>query len=374
MLPTIVTLIATALAVAATPYQGPLSLPKKTGHNRFFDIQAHRGGRANTIESTLPAFAWGLIEGSTTLELDNGITKDGVVVIWHDLDILPSKCRDTGPAFPDDPAYPYVGKFIANLTLSQIKTLDCSKRQQEFPLQLVYPRTRISTLQELFDFLDCADPHHHVLLNIESKINAVYPNETHDVQTFVQKQHDLFLNSRYYRSITYQSFDWRTLIQMKHLDPTIITSALVVDPSTFVPDGSTVSPWLGGVDLSQFDGATLGERIAQGAHSIEADILSPSATSASSRVSDPESEDYVGFTTPEMVKLAHDLGLAVKPWTVNRLNIVEQLVDMGVDGIISDAPDVLRRWAQQHKLSVAPRYPKYQVLACLANHQQAIRR
>ena len=66
----------------------------------------------------------------------------------------------------------------------------------------MYPSTRISTLQELFDFLDCADPNHHILLNIESKIDPVHPNRTHDVNTFVQKQHDLFSNSHYYRSIT----------------------------------------------------------------------------------------------------------------------------------------------------------------------------
>lgn len=68
-------------------------------------------------------------------------------------------------------------------------------------LQLVYPGTRISTLQELFDFLDCADPHHQVLLNIESKIDP-WGSRTLDAKTFVQKQHDLFSNSHYYHSIT----------------------------------------------------------------------------------------------------------------------------------------------------------------------------
>ncbi|KAF8592072.1 PLC-like phosphodiesterase [Ramaria rubella] len=362
-------LVALVGAVAATPYQSLLSLPRTSGNDRFFDIQAHRGGRANTIENTLPSFAWGLIEGSTTLELDNGITQDGVVVIWHDEQILSSKCQDTSPAFPDDPAYPYVGKYIANLTLSQVKTLDCSLRQQDFPLQLVYPGTPISTLQELFEFLDCADPQHHVLLNIESKIDAIYSNGTHDVNTFVQKQHELFSTSHYYRSITYQSFDWRTLITMKRFDPFITISALI-DPTTLVPDdGDTVSPWLGGVDLTRFNGTTLGERIAQAAHSIEADILSPVAFNMNP-TTNTGLRDYVGFTTPEMVKLSHELGMEVKPWTVNSLDMVEQLVEFGVDGIITDSPDALRRWAQQHKLSVAPRYPKYNVLACLAKHQR----
>jgi hypothetical protein len=112
MLPIIVTLIATALAVAATPYQGLLSLPKKLGHNRFFDIQVRKTSpcyvllltyamtlllrpiaAVGLIPSKVPfqlsrgtwytrararlinALLRGLIEGSTTLELDNGITK-----------------------------------------------------------------------------------------------------------------------------------------------------------------------------------------------------------------------------------------------------------------------------------------------------------
>jgi hypothetical protein len=75
--------------------------------------------------------------------------QDGEVVVWHDERILPEKCSDTAPVVssivawsmmvnwpaqvPDDPTYPYVGKFISNLTLAQIKTLDCgSKRQTNY--------------------------------------------------------------------------------------------------------------------------------------------------------------------------------------------------------------------------------------------------
>lgn len=83
-------------------------------------------------------------------------------------------------------------------------------------------------------------------------------------------------------------------------------------PTTRAPDGEAVSPWLGGVDLSQFDGRTHGERIAQAAHFINADILSPMATTEVSEVHD-------NFTSPEMVKRAHKLGLSVKPWTVRSI-------------------------------------------------------
>lgn len=88
-------------------------------------------------------------------------------------------------------------------------------------------------MQEVFDFVECADPEHKILWNIESKINPQYPNRTLGVEDFVTRQHALFSASFYASQITvrrnslihvvdlniavfqYQSFDWRTLTAMK---------------------------------------------------------------------------------------------------------------------------------------------------------------
>lgn len=54
--------------------------------------------------------------------------------------------------------YPYVGKWVANLTLAQVQTLDCgSQRLSGFPLQLTAPGIKISTQQEVFDFVKVSD-------------------------------------------------------------------------------------------------------------------------------------------------------------------------------------------------------------------------
>lgn len=64
-----------------------------------------------------------------------GITKDGHPIVWHDEKIDKTKCQDTQPATAGDPLFPYVGRNVANLTLAQIKTLDCgSLRLNDFPL------------------------------------------------------------------------------------------------------------------------------------------------------------------------------------------------------------------------------------------------
>ncbi|KAF8140041.1 PLC-like phosphodiesterase [Boletus edulis] len=339
--------------------------------NKPYDVQAHRGGRGNTVENTVQSFAWGLVDGATTLELDNGITSDGEVVVWHDNQILAEKCIDTRPAFPDDPTYPYVGKLIANLTLAQIKTLDCgSKRRTDFRMQLLYPGARIPTLQEVFDFVECVDPSHRILWNIESKINPEHPNRTASVGDFVQKQHAIFSASPYHRSITYQSFDWRTLIAMKELDPLIPTSALIDEETAFTPDNST-SPWLGGLHLDSFPGPSLGQKMAQAARAINADILSPCGTCFIPSFVTSEVEP--DLTTQAMVREAHILGLRVKPFTMNGLARIDELFQFGVDGIITDYPGIVRRWAKQQGFVVAPRHPKQRVFSCLEKHLQVIR-
>ncbi|KAI0762738.1 PLC-like phosphodiesterase [Fomes fomentarius] len=358
-----------ALLILASPTE-PRAVTAVQGqsHGRFYDVQAHRGGRGNTVENTLPSFAWGLIDGASTLELDNGITKDGHVVVWHDEEITSAKCQDTQPAVPGDPDFPYVGKYIVNLTLAQLRTIDCgSKRQYGYPLQLTYPGTRISTLRELFDFVKCADPARQVLWNIESKIDAQYPNRTLGVADFVQKQYELFNESGYKQSITYQSFDWRTIAAMKELDPSITTSALIDDETAFGPDNAT-TPWLAGLRLDSFPGPSVAQQVAQAAQSIQADVLSPAATSSKTPVADPDMDGYLPFTTKEMIDTAHKLGLKVKPWTVNRLNIVEQLLDWKADGIITDYPNAVRRLVKQRNLPVAPKFPKQRVLSCLDEH------
>ena len=148
-----------------------------------FDLQAHRGGRGETTEESLRAFAKALELGVTTLEFDVVLTKDGQPLVWHDPTIEAEKCADTAPAFPVDPQYPYVGKLVHELTLAQIRTLDCGRRLGEFPDAEVVRGNRIATLPEVFVLADSygAD----VRYNIETKVTADRPGDSADPQQFV---------------------------------------------------------------------------------------------------------------------------------------------------------------------------------------------
>lgn len=87
-----------------------------------------------------------------------------------------------------------------------------------------------------------------------------------------------------------------------------INLRLSLSYTLLVPEGESASPWLAGINLDAFNGPTLGEKIAEAAYSINANILSP--------VADPDQPGYSSFITKSMLIRAHELGLAVKPWTV----------------------------------------------------------
>jgi hypothetical protein len=103
----------------------------------------------------------------------------------------------------------------------------------------------------------------------------------------------------------------------------------------FGPNGTT-SPWLAGLRLDSFPGPSTSEQLVQAAASIGADVLSPQAVSGDSPVPDPSQPGYIPFTDKPMIDEAHKLGLTVKPWTINRLNIASQLLEWGTDGIITN--------------------------------------
>src|SRR5215207_4173913 len=135
--------VGTAPGRAVRPLAVPALAERRVGApGRRFDVQAHRGGRGLVTESTLDGFANALELGVTTLELDVRLTEDGIAVVTHDRRVATAKCRDTAPAFAGDPEFPYVGDYIRNLTLAQVRTLACDKPLPQFPQQRVVPDAR----------------------------------------------------------------------------------------------------------------------------------------------------------------------------------------------------------------------------------------
>lgn len=303
------------------------SVPPATAAPAGFDLQSHRGGRGETTEESLRAFAKSLELGVSTLELDIVLTKDRQPLVWHDPRIDDPKCADTGPAFPGDPMYPYVGKLVHDLTLEQIRTLDCGKLLSGFPDAEVVRGNKIAVLLEVFELTDAYDA--DVRFNIETKIEADKPETSATPEEFVEVILGAVRAAGKVDKVDIQSFDWRTLPLVQRAEPSIPRVALW-DDTTWVPD----SPWLGGVDP-----ATEPDPIA-GAMSVGATVLSP----------------QYELVDRAFVDRAHALGLTVTPWTVNDPAAMRDLIAAGVDGLITDYPTRLRGVLADLGLPLPPSY------------------
>ncbi|WP_369634561.1 glycerophosphodiester phosphodiesterase [Nocardia sp. JMUB6875] len=290
--------------------------------HRAFDLQAHRGGRGMTIEESLPGFAKALELGVSTLELDIVLTKDKAPLIWHDPKIQGEKCTDTAPAFPDDPQYPYVGKLVHDLTFDQVHTLDCGKKLAGFPEAQELPGNKIARLPELFDLVKTyPGAFDAIRYNVETKVEAEHPEQSATPEEFVDVILGAIGAAGATDKVEIQSFDWRSLPLVKAANPNIPTVALY-DDTTFKPN----SAWLGPVHYEDHAGDPLGAIKALGAN-----ISSP---------------DYKLMTGAEYVRKAHDLGIKVIPWTVNEKDAIGQMLDQGVDGLITDYPNRAREVMQ----------------------------
>ena len=327
----------TAISVAAVCGVYPGFYPVSHGQQTevSLDLQAHRGGLGLITESTLQAFANALELGVTTLELDTQVTRDGYVVVTHDRQVLAHRCLDTAPATTNDADFPYVGKYIKDLTLAQVRTLDCgSQRADAHAQQTTVPGANIVLLSEVFDLVK-RHRAHDVMLNIETKVEAGAPHETAPREQFVQAVVAQIQQHNMQDQVTLQSFDWGALMLAKQLAPELPLVALS-NAQSFLQCGEPgASPWTGGIDMDDFDC-----NLPAAAASFGASAISPvHGLPQSAGINDA---GYSAFTTREMVEQAHALGLKVIPWTINDQPTMAQLMDIGVDGIITDYPDRLR--------------------------------
>lgn len=303
----------------------PTASPQAPG----FDLQAHAGGRGEATGESLRAFAKSLELGVSTLELDINLTKDHQPLVWHDPVIESQQCSDTEPAFAGDPSYPYVGKLVYDLTLAQIRTLDCGKPASQFPRAEVVRGNKIAVLPEVFSLTDSyrAD----VRYNIETKVAADHPAISAQPQEFVDVVLAAVRAAGKVDRVEIQSFDWRTLPLVRQAEPSIPLVALW-NEHTWVPG----SPWLATVNPD-----VVGDPVI-GAMMVGASILSP---------------EY-SLVDRALVDRAHSLGLSVIPWTVDDANDMRTQIAVGVDGIITNYPAVLRTVMAELGMALPPAYQR----------------
>src|ERR1700722_4600569 len=215
-----------------------------------FDLQAHRGGRGLTPESTLAGFKNAISLGVTTLETDLAVTKDDVLVLSHEPRLNPDLVRG-----PDGKWLPGFGPTIHSLTLAGLKPYDIGRLNpatpygRQFPTQKPSDGERFPTLAELYAM---AGPPNGVgvRFNIETKIDPTKPDQTVDAGHFTRLVVDAIRAAKKEKRTTIQSFDWRTLVEAKRLAPEIETVCLTIDSPDMNTTGPRPSPWMAGLDVA----------------------------------------------------------------------------------------------------------------------------
>ena len=293
-----------------------------------FDVQGHRGARGLKPENTLPAFETALDFGVSTLELDLHFTADSEVVIWHDPVIDSKKCGlkpDAPPGIPDpdDPTVTSQDLAVRGLTAADLRWFDCSRNPDagRFPQQnsaatsIAGNDFGIVTLAELIEFVakysvnqsktvEQRDNAARVRFNVETKRSARFPDAIGDgfdgttAGPFELRLLEIIAAFEIRDRVTVQSFDRRSIGAINAVDPGISLAMLTSD---------------GSIDLAAYA-------------DIGATVWSPKAASVAK----------------DRIAEAHRLGMVVIPWTVNEPDVFDQLVALGVDGVITDRPDIFK--------------------------------
>jgi glycerophosphoryl diester phosphodiesterase len=299
------------------------------------DVQGHRGARGLAPENTLAAFDLALTLGVTTLELDTVMTRDGVVVLSHDPTLNPNLTRDASGRFIDAP-----GPAIRELSLIELRRFDVGRLRADSPYAQNHPEQRaadgqrIPTLAELFELAQRRGAN-DVRFNIETKINPLRPQLTPEPEAFVRAILEVARHFGVTPRVTLQSFDWRTLQVAQRLAPEVPTAYLSAQQAW--ANNVADARWTAGLSLAEHGSVPRLVKAAGGT------IWSP----------------YFGDLDAARLAQARQLGLRVVVWTVNEPQDIDRMLDLGVDGLISDRPDRVRTALAARGWRVPPAVPTH---------------
>jgi glycerophosphoryl diester phosphodiesterase len=249
--------------------------------DKFLAI-AHRGGRSLGPENTLYTFKRAVELGTDVLEMDLQTTSDGALVILHDREV-DRTTNGTGA--------------VDSFTLPDLKKLDAGFRWSpdnsgSYPLR--NKGVTIPTLSEVFEAFPDAR------INIEIKSSQV-----NTIQNLCRSIRD----NRMSEKVMVACFDAGKLGQFRSICPEVATSAGASEAAMFY--------WLQWANLES--------------------AYSPSAQA----LQIPEAYGEYRIATRRFVDAAHARNMRVHVWTVNEAEAMQRLIDLGVDGIMTDYPERL---------------------------------
>jgi glycerophosphoryl diester phosphodiesterase len=276
---------------------------------RQIEVIGHRGARGLFPENSVEGFRQCLAMGLRSFELDVGLTADGVVVVSHDPALNPAITRDADGNWLNEP-----GPLLHHLTFDAVRSYDVGRIRPATPYRLLHRSqrgrdgVRIPTLEEVL--LLCSEAH----FIIELKTDPSHPDRTAAPAAMADSVLAVVDRAGAAGRVIIESFDWRGPRHVRRVRPDLQTAWLTRDET--VRDAAL---WWDGITSADFANSVAAAVAAQGGQ-----IWAPGWETV----------------TRAAVAEAHDLGLRVIPWTVNRRAALRRMLGWGVDGIITDRPDV----------------------------------
>jgi glycerophosphoryl diester phosphodiesterase len=300
-------LISVFFATCTTPQYKTVSSEKTATPTLLradFDWQGHRGCRGLLPENSIPAFLKALELGVTTLELDLAVSRDSQLIVSHEPWLNHDIClkADGSPITKEEAEK----QLIWKMTAAEIQRCDCGSRgnprfKEQKAMRTVKPTLRqvVEAVRKQADFLRKPMP----LFNIEIKSQPNFDElRTPSVSTFAKLVFNEIHALKIADKVCIQSFDPRPLEAIHRLDPKQTTALLVENGDGLAANLKRLS--------------------------FSPTIYSP----------------FYQLISNKTVDSCHTSRLKIIPWTVNDTADMRLLINMGVDGIITDYPDrILRR-------------------------------
>ena len=293
-------------------------------------VIGHRGAAGLAPENTLAAFSKALEIGVDGVELDVQLSADGIAVVHHDFQLNPDITRTAaGEWLQSGNRLP-----IKELTLAELKSYDVGRLKPETTYANRYPKQepadgeRIPTLQEVILLLKGGGDD-QTQLWIEIKTSPEEPEVSKSPEPVADAVVAVLREEAFLDRARILSFDWRALVYVQKTAPEIPTAYLSPIGTRWV-SVRTGEPgpaqWTAGIDVGVFEGSI--------PRAVEA---------AGGRYWAPNHMTI----PPEFVQEAHQLGLRVIVWTPDSRQQMLGLMEMGIDGIMTNRPDILRSVMRQ---------------------------
>lgn len=282
----------------------------------------HRGARGLAPENTLAGFRIARQCGVTGVEFDVGLTADGVAIVHHDPRLNPDIARGAIGEWVGTDA-----PLLLEATLAQLETFDVGRLRHGSEYAARYPEqqpedgAKIPTLDAALAELAGLD------LLIEVKTMPDRRADTAAPRAMAEAVIGALRRAGALQRAVLFAFDWAVLREAQALEPTLRRCCLTA-PDTLA-EGRL---WLDGADLAAFGG-----KIARAVAATGALAWAP----------------FHAALEDADVREAQALGLLVLTWTVNTAEALDRVIGLGVDGIISDRPDLARLAIERAGLRVA---------------------